>query len=64
MKREVRGLTKNGEKIFLGKLSMTDEEVVLWLEEIAEIFVSGKPGYFSIGTAVFNAQDFSGVWVI
>lgn len=62
--REIFGYTKDGERVFLGRVEMSDEDVQRFLDNIAEIYGSDGPPVFNVAAAVFDARAFAGVQVL
>lgn len=62
-KREVHGFTHDGERIFLGRCTMTDKQVTAFLSGVADAFSGDGLTVFTVRSAVFDSKSFSGVQV-
>lgn len=58
---EICGLMPNGEWVHLGNVKMSQEDKQSFLGHIAQIYGSGKTGWFNVGPAMFDASKFYGV---
>lgn len=63
IKREIHGLMKNGQEVFLGSVETTKEELENILSIIARSYRDNTHSYVNVGMGVFKTQDFAGFWV-
>lgn len=61
-RREVHGIMKNGERVYLGNPRMTDENVEEFLGMITDMF-KGDGGWFQVEKGIYDSSAFAGVQV-
>lgn len=64
IERTVYGLLKNGEKVILGNMKMTEEDAGEFLGLVYDLFRDQNGGVFNVRSAVYSSGAFAGVSVI